>query len=173
MLPEIAKIKGLHPGAILKREIKLRGMRNSELAQLLDEHPQTIGAILNQKRGINPMLSIKLGQRLGVDDDYFMIVQASYEVRKAAELNKTKAPDLSKIRKVLFWDTDFDKIDWVKHRKAVIKRVFERGNDEEIQEIISFYGKQAIQDELSNSTNDFLPSLKQNMIKFKITESNP
>ena len=102
-----------------------------------------------------------------------MLIQASYEVRKAAELNKTKAPDLSKIRKVLFWDTDFDKIDWVKHRKAVMKRVFERGNDEEIQEIITFYGKQAIQDELSNSTNDFLPSFKLNMIKFNIIESNP
>lgn len=37
-----------------------------------------------------------------------------------------KTPNLSLLRKSLFWDTDINKIDWKKQYKAVIQRVFER-----------------------------------------------
>ena len=55
-------------------------------------------------------------------------------------MNKTMSnkPDLSKIRKTLFWDTTFDRIDFTAHSRYVINRVFERGAEEEILEIISF-----------------------------------
>lgn len=39
MLPEISKIKGIHPGVILKREIQSRGLKNNALANSLHEHP--------------------------------------------------------------------------------------------------------------------------------------
>jgi len=167
MLPELSKIKGVHPGVILKREIKSRGMKNYELAQSINEYPQTISAILKEKRGINPHLSIKLGNHLGVDEDYFMLLQSSYDVKKAATV-KGASPDLSKIRKVLFWDTDFDKINWIKQRRAVLKRVFERGTETEIEEIIAFYGLDTIKMELKDLTNDFLPSFKENLIKYGV-----
>ena len=139
MLPDINKIKGIHPGAILKREVKKRGMKNKELALLVNEHAQTISAILKEKRGINPKLSVKLGESLGVDDDYFMILQASYDVKKLNSSSKSiNTPDLSKIRKALFWDTDFSKLDWSKNRTSIIKRIFERGNEYEITEILNF-----------------------------------
>ncbi|MDD2983907.1 MAG: helix-turn-helix domain-containing protein [Crocinitomicaceae bacterium] len=54
MLPELSKIKGVHPGAILKRELNRQGLKGSELARYLGEHKQTISAILNKKRDINP-----------------------------------------------------------------------------------------------------------------------
>lgn len=148
MLPELSKIKGIHPGAILSREIKLRGLKKYELAIAVGEHPQTISSILSEKRGINPKLSIRLGQILGIDEDYFMILQASYEVKKLAKHDKNVTPELNKIRKILFWDTDFNKIDWVRNQSAIIKRIFERGNEMEIKEIISFYGEEAIRIEL-------------------------
>jgi hypothetical protein len=50
-------------------------------------------------------------------------------------------PDLSKFNKSLFWDTKIEKINWIRNKKWVIKRVFEYGNDLEIKEIIHFYGK--------------------------------
>ena len=167
MLPELHKIKGIHPGAILKRELKQRGVKSNELAITLGEHKQTISAILNEKRGINAKLSIKIGEALGIDDDYFMILQAVYEV---SEANKTKLfrPNLENIRKVLFWDTNFEELDWNKNRKAIIKRIFERGNDPEIKEIISFYGKDTIIKELEKVTNDFLPSFNENLLKYNI-----
>ncbi|MDH5380754.1 MAG: helix-turn-helix domain-containing protein, partial [Cyclobacteriaceae bacterium] len=77
MLPELYKIKGIHPGYILKRELKSRGLKSSQLATSIDEHKQTISAILNRKRKITPILSIKLSETFDVDQDYFMILQAS------------------------------------------------------------------------------------------------
>lgn len=163
MLPEITKIKGVHPGAVLSRELKRRGLESKQFALSLGEYPQTISAINKGRRGINPSLSIKLGNALGVDSAYFMLLQAYYEVEKERkELQKTQAkPNLSKIRKIVFWDTDFDSIDWQKHRKAVIQRIFERGNDIEIKEIIAFYGKELVEKELSG-VHQFLPSLSKN-----------
>ncbi len=79
-------------------------------------------------------MSIKLGLKLGVDNDYFMILQASYDV-KIAQSKKIiqETPNLKNIRKILFWDTNFNKIDWIKNRKAIIKRIFERGNEKRNQ----------------------------------------
>ena len=141
MLPKIAKIKGLHPGLILQREIKRNNIKSSQLAIAINEHKQTISAIINQKRGINPELSIKLSDYFHTEEDYFMMLQAGYEVKRKLAENSLKTPNLSNIRKVLFWDTTFDKIDWNKNKRAIIKRVLERGNDKEINEIINFYGK--------------------------------
>lgn len=53
-------------------------------------------------------------------------------------------PDFSKIPRFLFWDTNFDEIDWGKKYVAVIKRVFERGSEEAKLELENFYGKELI-----------------------------
>ncbi|HAQ38259.1 MAG TPA: plasmid maintenance system antidote protein [Saprospirales bacterium] len=141
-------MKGIHPGAILRRESKVRGLKNNELASAVGEHPQTISSILKEKRGINPKLSIRLSHIFDCDEEYFMMLQACYEVKSQVKQHKNITPDLSKIRKILFWDTDFSKIDWVRNQSAIIKRIFERGNEMEIKEIISFYGEEAIRKEL-------------------------
>lgn len=60
MLPELASVKGIHPGAILKRELKKKNIKSIQLANAIGEYPQTIHAITKEKRGINPKLSIKL-----------------------------------------------------------------------------------------------------------------
>lgn len=166
MLPELSKIKGIHPGAILKRELLLRGLKNKELASSLEEHAQTISSILKEKRGVNPNLSIKLGNLLGVDADYFMLLQASHDVIKAQKRKTSRTPDLNNIRAALFWDTDFNKIDWIKDEKAVVKRIFERGNATEISEIISFYGRDTTEIILKDIQSDYLPSFKENVDKF-------
>ena len=174
MLPEISKIKGIHPGAILKRELKARGMKSNELAALVDEYTQTISAILNERRGINPALSIKLGKQLGIDVDYFMHLQASYEVQKEMDQSNrdSRDPNLKNIRKVLFWDTDFSQIDWERNKSAIIKRIFERGNDQEIYEIIAFYGLPTIKRIIRLSKNDFLPAFNENVKKYLTLNSH-
>jgi addiction module HigA family antidote len=167
MLPDIKKIKGIHPGAILKREIKMRGIKNKDLALLISVQAQAISAILKEKRRITPGLSIKLGTNLGVDSDYFMLLQASYDVKKVQSLSiKQLTPNLKNIRKVLFWDADFNKIDWEKNRKAIIKRIFERGNRKEIDEIINFYGFEKVKNELYEINASYLPSFEHNVNKY-------
>jgi plasmid maintenance system antidote protein VapI len=168
MLPEFSKIKGVLPGAILSRELKKRGLESKQFALSLGEYPQTINAISKGRRGINPALSIKLGEKLGVNADYFMILQACYEVEKIKQENLLKnqtKPDMTILSKVLFWDTDIDKIDWQKHKNFVINRVFERGDEEQINEIISFYGKEPVKKVLP-TLPCYLPTFRENAKKF-------
>ena len=65
-------------------------------------------------------------------------------------------PDLTKFRKTLFWDTTIDRIDFTAHGRYVINRVFERGNEEEIQEVIRFYGRDTILENLNLNGNPLL-----------------
>lgn len=58
-------------------------------------------------------------------------------------MNLSGELNLSLIRKILFWDTDINKIDWEAQRRAVIERILERGNDQEKEEIKRFYGDAA------------------------------
>lgn len=163
MLPKLEKIKGVHPGDILRRELKIRDIKGSQLADYIDEHKQTISAILNKRRDINPKLSIKLGKQFNVDEDYFMLLQASYDVKNTSQAEIQNSPNMNNLRKVIFWDTNIDKIDWEKNKKAVIKRILERGNKTEINEIISFYGKKTITDVVKSIKKSYLPSFEKNI----------
>ncbi|MEX1192605.1 MAG: HigA family addiction module antitoxin [Brumimicrobium sp.] len=163
MLPRLNKIKGIHPGALLRWELDNRNLKGSELALIIGEHKQTISAILNKRRDINPNLSIKLSKVFGTEKDYFMLLQASYDVKKMEESEEVNTPNIENIRKVLFWDTDFNKIDWNKNKKAIIKRILERGNETEINEIISFYGRKTISKVIQSIKKSYLPSFEKNV----------
>jgi addiction module HigA family antidote len=143
MLPEINNIKGVHPGVILDREFRKRGIGKSVFAREIGVYPGIITDITKQRRGINAGLAIRLEKALDAEEGYFMILQAYYNIAREKRNNilaKPK-PNLSLIRKALFWDVNFDNIDFNTRKRYVVERVFERGNSEEINEIIRFYGK--------------------------------
>ena len=76
-------------------------------------------------------------------------------------------PDLTKFRKTLFWDTIFDRIDFTAHSRYVINRVFERGNEEEIQEVIRFYGIETIKNEIRlDRKSPFERKIRENLEKY-------
>jgi plasmid maintenance system antidote protein VapI len=155
MDPKIKIIKGIHPGIILERELKRRKLQKGKFALSINEFPQTIASISKGKRRMNPALSLKIEEALGLEEGYFMVLQAYFDIaEEKKKLTKNYHPELSKFRSALFWDTDIKLIDWEKYKKAVILRVFERGNDEEILEIIHFYSKEIILKVLENSTFD-------------------
>ena len=155
MNTDIPIVKGIHPGIILDHELKKRRLSKKHFAESIDEFPQTLGAITKGKRRINPSLSVKLGEKLGVDESYFMILQTYYDIeQEKRKRQKDLHPDLSKIRPALFWDTDINKIDWIKYKPSIIKRIYERGNEQEKQEITRFYGKEAIPQILNRSKKE-------------------
>lgn len=168
MLPQLSKIKGVHPGAILRRELKILNLKASELATIIGEHKQTISAILNKRRAINPKLSVKLSRVFKADTDYFMLLQASYDVKMMLKSEKRRTPNLDNIRGILFWDTSIDSIDWEKNRTAVIKRILERGNDTEINELISFYGKPTIADAIKLIEKSRFSSFQKNILEYDL-----
>ena len=149
MEKRLERFKGIHPGLILERELNKRTIKPSPFALSVDTHRQIFNAILKGKRGIPIPLSLKVDKALGLEEGTFALLQTFYDIQKAKENEMSKIyPDLSIVRKILFWDTDIHKIDWVKQYKAVIQRVFERGNDEEKKEIKRFYGLAKIQEAL-------------------------
>ena len=44
----------------------------------------------------------------------------------------------------LFWDMRFERIDWYGDHVTIIGRLMERGNDEEIAELVRFYGHDCV-----------------------------
>ncbi|MFC2098486.1 DUF6922 domain-containing protein, partial [Bacteroidota bacterium] len=106
-------------------------------------YASVITDITKLRRGITPQMSIKLGNTLGANEDYFLLLQAYYQVRKVMKkqiLDTQETPDLNIISRQIFWEIDFDSLDYTRYKDYVIKRVFERGNESEIREIIRFYG---------------------------------
>lgn len=152
METKLKKYKGIHPGAIIARELDKRSMKQRPFAISLDEHPQTFNAILKEKRGISIPLALKVERALGMKEGTLVILQAYYDIEKTKENLPKPTPDLSKLRTSLFWDTTIDEIDWSKHYKAVIKRVFERGNEIEQIEIIRFYGESKVRKVIEEAT---------------------
>jgi hypothetical protein len=52
------------------------------------------------------------------------------------------------LRKELFWDIDFDKIDLTKHRRIIIERVLTLGTLDEFRFLLKSYAEQTLVDEI-------------------------
>ncbi len=57
--------------------------------------------------------------------------------------------------KRIFWDVDFEKLDYDKKANFVIERVFERGDVDDIRQCRRYYGDEKVRDVLLNTK--FLP----------------
>jgi len=137
----VEKYRGINPGAVLERELKKKNVRQNSFAGIIGIPAQTLNAIIKGKRKMTPEVAIKIDYALALEEGTMGILQVYYENRLIRlKPGLLPHPDLSKLRRILFWDTDFDKIDWQHQQNAIIQRVFERGNEEEKNEIIRFYG---------------------------------
>ena len=146
---EIDIVKGIHPGLYLERKIREQHLKKGQLALAINEYPQTLTTISKGKRDMNTALALKLEKALGLEEGTLMILQVYYDIAQVKRKQQEGTPDLAKLRSVLFWDTDMRKIDWSRQYRAVIRRVFERGNAQEKREITKFYGEEKVKTVLS------------------------
>lgn len=149
MKQEIDILKGIHPGVYLDHKIREQHLKKGHLALAVNEYPQTLTTITKGKRDMNTALALKLEKALGLEEGTLMILQVYYDIQQIKKKQHTDTPDLQKLRPVIFWDTDMKSIDWHSQHRAVIHRVFQRGNEREKKEITRFYGKNKIEDVLS------------------------
>lgn len=141
----IEHLKGIHPGIVLERELKKRKLQKGPFALSIQEYPQTVTAITKGRRNMNTPLAMRIEEALGLEEGFFMTLQVFYDIgEEKKKTEKNAKPDLSRIRPALFWDTDINKIKWQSQKKAIIRRVWERGTEEEKREITRFYGKPEI-----------------------------
>ena len=151
MIEQINILKGIHPGVFLEHELKRKKLKKVAFAHSIEEHPQTIVAIIKGKRRMNTKLALKIEKLFNLDEGFLMVLQVFFDIATQKNTTKKTHPDLSLLRPVLFWDTDINTIDWDKQKTAIIKRVFERGNQKEKDEITRFYGKNTVNKVLSEN----------------------
>ncbi|MGV8092606.1 MAG: HigA family addiction module antitoxin [Mangrovibacterium sp.] len=133
-------IKGIHPGKFIERELKKKNLTQRALAEETGIPYQTINSIIAGRRNLTIEQALKIDHALGYEEGFFAILQTYYDIKQYKEKELANLYVGSPhIRRILFWDTDFDKINWGKYKEAVIRRVLERGNKEEINEIKRFY----------------------------------
>ncbi len=153
----IEKYKGIHPGIILERELKKRSLKKLPFALSIGKHPQTLYKLTKGKCKLNIALALKIEEKLGLEEGTLALLQTYFDIKEEKHKREGSTPNLSLIRKSLFWNTDITMIDWDKHYKAVIRRIFERGNEIEKQELINFYSTEKIDIALStNSTEPYV-----------------
>lgn len=160
-------IKGIHPSIILDRELKNRNLSIDHLATLVAERVETIGDVICNQATMTQELSHKIELALELEKGLFATLQVYYNEREAQRSSTSiLKPDISIIRKGIFWDTDFQEINWIESKSSIIKRVFERGNEQEIIEIIRFYGKADIEHALSRYNGLFCDVVAENITKY-------
>lgn len=138
------KYQGIHPGLILEHILQKRGIKKRPFAKSIETLPQTLNDITKGRRKLTPSISLKIDRALCLDEGTMLLLQAYYDIKMEKEKSPGPTPDLNNFRKILFWDTDINKIDWEKQSASIIKRIFERGNDIEKKTLLDFYGRNKI-----------------------------
>lgn len=139
-------LRGLHPGKLIARDLQKRHFTQRSLSQSTGIPAQTINAVINGRRNLTTEQALKVEVLLEYEEGFLALLQTYYEIQQCKDkelLHLFNNPP--RIRKSLFWDADFDKINWAKYKKAVILRVLERGNKTEMDEICRFYHLSSIE----------------------------
>ncbi len=73
----------LHPGYLIEMEIEARDLKKQDVALALGIKPHHLSELISEKRNVSAMLAIKLESVFGVDANYWLRVQSSYDLIKA------------------------------------------------------------------------------------------
>jgi addiction module HigA family antidote len=73
----------VHPGRVLKRELRARDLSANKLALSLRVPSGRIVGILNGKRGISAETALRLGRCFGNHSQFWMNLQSRYELAVA------------------------------------------------------------------------------------------
>lgn len=146
MYEEYITAKMTPAGKVLEHILRKAKITQKELSTETGVYPQRINELIKGKRDFTIEQSLNIEKALGIGiEGYFYIIQANYQVYAyITEKERSQHPDLSKFSTALFWDTRIEKINWIKNKEWVIQRIFEYGNQQEIEEAIRFYGKDTL-----------------------------
>jgi addiction module HigA family antidote len=133
-------LKGTHPGRIIEYDMKKNHISQNVLAGNIGVTKQMINAVISGRRGLSVELALKIEKEMGYDEGFLSQLQTFFDIEKVKRAwSRERYSAAPNIRRNLFWDYDFDNMDWDRYRKAVIHRVLEKGTDEDKREIAHFY----------------------------------
>ena len=152
----IKAYEGRPPRKIISQRLKQRNISQRSLAECIDEHSQTLNAIIKGRRNMTIEMSVKLDAFFGFEIGFLYTLQSLYDVQQYRNKIAAEAiSDVPNVRRILFWDVDFDSINWGWRKRFVISRILERGTEEEKIEIARFYGLDVAELELYRTKNQY------------------
>ncbi len=81
--------RAVHPGLVLKDELRERNVTPTALARQIDVPPNRIGQIIGGKRSVTGDTALRLGRWFGTDPQFWLNLQVHYDLviadRKAGE----------------------------------------------------------------------------------------
>ena len=131
--------KGIAPGKIISHELSKRKITQRDFSLSIGMHYQTLCNVIKGHRSLTLPQALRIEKALGLEEGFLMILQLYIDIEACKRLASPSAVSAPKLRRILFWDTDFDKLDFTKHREFIIRRVMERGNPAEKASIATFY----------------------------------
>ena len=85
-----------HPGIILKEEfVAPLNLTQATLSNDLKVGIKTLSELYNQKRGITPLMALKLSEYFGTTPQFWMNLQNSYDLYKTYEKEKDALESIS------------------------------------------------------------------------------
>ncbi|MCD8042458.1 MAG: helix-turn-helix domain-containing protein [Tannerellaceae bacterium] len=161
-------INNIPAGDILKRILSKENISQRQLALSLNVPPQRINEFILGKAKVTPELSLEIENYLGINQPgFFYKIQANYEIYSILQKQKKKSPLDEFFSPSLFWDIRMEDLDWDKNSRWIIKRVFEYGNEKEIEKTIDFYGKNFVLNTLNSIQEErFKKRREDNMLKY-------
>ena len=79
------KLPPIHPGALLRDELKEIGVSLNELARALRVPMNRISAIVNGKRAITVDTAMRLARYFGTSPQYWLNLQIAYDIEVAGQ----------------------------------------------------------------------------------------
>ena len=166
MYEQYLKYESIPAGSILQRILRKENVSQKKLSDLSGIITQRINDLVKGKRRFTVETSAMLAKCLPVPDPgYFYRLQCNHDIHTYLESQLSQPVDLSGFRQALFWDIDAATLDWEKHKHWLIQRVFEYGNDNEVETIIEHYGQSIVEDTLNSINNDWRRAARETMIK--------
>ena len=141
-MPGWTSYSGIPVAKIIAHNLSKIGYTQAEFAKRVGIRPQVLNAILKGHRPIPLHICLKIDDALGFESGSTAFIQLQNQINSIKEKNLPVYEGRPNIRRVVFWDCDFDKINWCKYKDFAIKRVMDYGNEQEKQEIRRFYGIQ-------------------------------
>jgi addiction module HigA family antidote len=76
-------MRPIHPGRILQRELKARGLSANQLAVALRVPSGRVTSLLHGKRSITPDTALRLARYFGNSPQFWLNLQTRYDLLKA------------------------------------------------------------------------------------------
>ena len=77
-------MRAVHPGEVLKGELEELGITPTELARQIEVPANRVSQIVTGKRSVTGDTALRLGHWFGVDPQFWLNLQAQYDLVQAA-----------------------------------------------------------------------------------------